>query len=174
MAIAPDGATVATAGWSAEHVHHNYHFPRASGRLQRRIPGLPNVIHYLAYSPDGRYLVAALSDKNGIRVYETRDFREIARDSDYGDHSLWAEFDQRGRLVTTCWDGYVRLYDANFTRLVRSKALGGTRPWAARFSPDGSTIAVGFSDTTAVNVLSGTDLSFSATRLTARVWRTVL
>ena len=91
VAIAPDGATVATAGWSAEHDNDIYLFNRASGRLQRRIPGLPNVIHYLAYSPDGRYLVAALSDKNGIRVYETRDFREIARDSDYGDHSLWAE-----------------------------------------------------------------------------------
>ena len=60
VAIAPDGATVATAGWSAEPDHDIYLFDRASGRLQRRIPGLPNVIFHLAYSPDGRYLVAAL------------------------------------------------------------------------------------------------------------------
>ena len=73
--------------------------------------------------------------------------------------SYWAEFDRRGRLVTTCYDGYVRLYDASFTRLARSKAPGGMQPFAASFSPDGSTIAVGFDDTTAVNVLSGTDLS---------------
>src|SRR5262249_55494131 len=32
--------------------------------------------------------------------------------------------------------------------------------YAARFSPDGSKVAVGFGDSTAVNVLSGTDLSF--------------
>ena len=33
VAIAPDGATVATAGWSAEHDHDIYLFDRASGRL---------------------------------------------------------------------------------------------------------------------------------------------
>lgn len=159
VAIAPDGATVATAGWSRVHDNDIYLFDRASGRLQRRITGLPEVINHLAYSSDGRYLAAALGEGHGIRVYETRDFREIARDSDYGDSSYWAEFDSRGRLVTTCYDGYVRLYDASFTRLARSKAPGGTQPFAVRFSSDGLMIAVGFGDTTAVNVLSSTDLS---------------
>jgi WD40 repeat protein len=32
----------------------------ASGRMQRRISGLPNVIHHLAYTPDGRFLAATL------------------------------------------------------------------------------------------------------------------
>lgn len=163
VAIAPDGATVATTGWTGwdwERQASIYLFDRASGRLQRRLTGLPNVIFHLAYSPDGRYLVAALGGKNGMRVYETREFREIARDSDYGDSSYWAEFDRHGRLVTTCIEGYVRLYDASFTRLAKVKAPGGTQPFAARFSPDGSMIAVGFDDMTAVNVLSGRDLSF--------------
>jgi len=63
VAISPDGATVATGGWTGyewDGTPSVYLFERASGRLVRRIPGLPNVILHLAYSPDGRYLVAAL------------------------------------------------------------------------------------------------------------------
>ena len=64
-----------------------------------------------------------------------------------------------GRLVTTSYDGDVRLYNSRFERIAKTKAPGGQRPSFARFSPDGKQIAVGFSDSTAVNVLSGEDLS---------------
>ena len=74
--------------------------------------------------------------------------------------SYWVEFDRRGRLVTSSYDGYVRLYDAQFKRIAKRKAPGGERPFAVRFSPDGALVAVGFYDTTAVNVLAGEDLSF--------------
>jgi WD40 repeat protein len=93
VAISPDGDTVATGGWTSyewDDAISVYLFERASGRLVRRIPGLPEVINHLAYSSDGRYLVAALGGKNGIRVYDTRDWREVARDRDYGGRSYWA------------------------------------------------------------------------------------
>jgi WD40 repeat protein len=162
VAISPNAATVASAGWTkaGTNSHNIYLFDRASGRLQRRILGLPSTIHHLAYSLDGRYLVATLGGRNGIRVYVVRDYSEIARDSDYGDNCYWAEFDRGGRLVTSSYDGHMRLYDAQFKRIAKRKAPGGARPLAARFSPDGAAIAVGFNDTTAVNVLSGEDLSF--------------
>ena len=158
VAISPDGAAVATVGrtdYEWDGALSVYLFDRASGRLVRRIPGLPQVIFHLAYSSDGRYLVAALGGKNGIRVYDTRNWREVASDSDYGDDSYWAEFDRHGRLVTSCSDGFVRLYDANFRRIAQRQAPGGQRPFAVRFAPDGTEMAVGFYDTTAVNVLSG-------------------
>jgi hypothetical protein len=154
---------VATGGWASakwDGAHSVYLFERASGRLVRRIPDLPSSINHLTYSLDGRYLVAALGGKNGVRLYDTRDWREVARDSDYGEYSSWAAFDRRGRLVTSCGDGFVRLYDANFRRLAQRRAPGGKRPFAVRFAPDGTEVAVGFQDTTAVNVLSGEDLSF--------------
>jgi hypothetical protein len=163
VTISPDGAMVATGGWTGykrDGAASVYLFERASGRLVRRIPGLPDVIFRLAYSPDGRYLLAALGGANGIRVYDARNWREVARDSDYGDSSHWAEFDRRGRLVTSCLDGFVRLYDANFKRIAQRQTPGGQRPFAVRFAPDGTEVAVGFEDTTAVNVLSGEDLSF--------------
>jgi WD40 repeat protein len=86
VAISPDGAMVATGGWTGyewDKALSIYLFERASGRLVQRIPGLPAVITHLAYSPDGRYLVAALWGKNGVRIYNTHDGREVARDDDY-------------------------------------------------------------------------------------------
>src|SRR5262249_47604590 len=47
-----------------------------------------------------------------------------------------------------------------FKLIAKKSAPGGQRPYSARFSPDASLIAVGFFDSTAVNVLSGEDLSF--------------
>jgi hypothetical protein len=93
-------------------------------------------------------------------VFETCDYSEIARDVDYGGDSYWAGFDRFGRLVTSSWDGYVRLYDAHFKRIAKRNTPGGELPYAVRFSPDGTLVAVGFHDTTAVNVLAGEDLSF--------------
>lgn len=60
VAISPDGAAVATAGWTPGNESDIYLLDRTSGRMQRRISGLPNVIHHLAYTPGGRYLAATL------------------------------------------------------------------------------------------------------------------
>ena len=68
VAISPDGTTVATGGWTGTAGHYNiFLFDRASGELKQRLRDLPNPIHHLAYSPDGRRLVASLGGSNGIR-----------------------------------------------------------------------------------------------------------
>ncbi|MCX7113210.1 MAG: caspase family protein [Proteobacteria bacterium] len=160
VAISPDGTTVAVGGWTSpsDAKENIYFFDRASGHLTRRISGLPNVIKHLAYSQDGLQLAAALGGGNGIRAYRTDDLREVFKDADYGDDSYSVEFDRQGRLVSTSRDGYLRLYDKSFHLLAKQKAPGGNEPYSACFSPDGSKIAVGFNDTTAVNVLAGDTL----------------
>lgn len=158
VAISPDGRTVAVGGWTGWDWYGEasiYLFDRDSGQLTQRITGLSTVILHLAYSPDGRYLAAALFGTNGIRVYATSDLAEVGRDTDYGDDSYWVEFDRRGRLVSTSYDGYLRLYGADFKLITKRPAPGGKQPFTARFSPSGDQVAVGFGDTTAVNVLSG-------------------
>jgi len=163
VAISPDGRTVAVGGWTGYEWDRQvsiYLFDRDSGQLTRRITGLPEFIRHLAYSPDGLYLAAALWGKNGIRVYRSSDLAEVGRDTDYGDNSHWVEFDHRGRLVSASYDGYVRLYGADFKLIAKRPAPGGKQPFSARFSPSGDKVAVGFADSTAVNVLSGEDLSF--------------
>ncbi len=161
-ALSPDGKTVAVGGWTGyawDRQVSIYLFDRASGELKHRIGGLPNVIYHLAFSPDGARLAAALGAGEGIRVYRTRDWAEIGRDQDYGASSYWVDFDGQERLVAGCYDGFIRLYDSDLRLIAKKKAPGGERPFSVEFSPDGSRIAVGFADSTAVNVLSGTDLS---------------
>jgi WD40 repeat protein len=161
VAISPDGGMVAVGGFTAKQGESEnlYFFDSISGQMLRRMGGLPSSIDSLSFSPQGRYLAVGLGGKNGIRVYRSDDGQEITRDTDYQDSSYSVDFDRSGRLLTSSWDGYLRLYDAGFKQIAKQQAPGGNRPFFARFSPDGTKIAVGFIDSTAVNVLSGADLS---------------
>jgi WD40 repeat protein len=165
VAMTPDGATVTLGGWTGMvgGQHNIYVIDRASGALQSRLPGLPFVVYHLAYSLDGRLLVAALASKGGIRVYDaSHGYEPLPSDAAYGDYCYWLDFDGQGRLVTTSYDGFVRLYAAGRydTSIAKVKGRGGNRPYSAVFSPDGQRVAVGYDDSTAVDLLSGQDLAF--------------
>jgi len=163
VAISPDGRTVAVGGWTGfewERSNSIYLFDRASGRMTKRLTGLPNAIMHLAFSPDGQALVATLGGGHGIRVYRTSDYALTGEDRAYGDTSYGAAFDGQGRLVTTSYDGFIRLYDAKFQLLAKQQVPGGSQPFGVAFSPDGLQVAVGFNDSTKVAVLSAQDLSF--------------
>jgi WD40 repeat protein len=87
VAISPDGSTIAAGGWTEQLFgdHPIYLFDRESGTLIRRIRGdLPDVTKGLAFSPEGRYLVATLGRTNGIRVFDRdRNWRQTFRDDGY-------------------------------------------------------------------------------------------
>lgn len=178
VALSPDGQTVALGGWTkvGDAIGSIFLFDRANGRLLRRLTGLPSVINHLVFSPDGRSLAATLGD-HGLRLFNVVDGRLLAEDRDYGAASFSAYFSPAAshsdaRLITTSWDGFLRLYrfdGSRLTLLAKQSAPGGKQPLAARFSPDGTRIAVGFADTLAVNVLDSRDLSFSYAPDTAGV-----
>lgn len=160
VALSPDGAVVAIGGWTGyewDGKHSIYLFDRASGRLLRCLPGLPNVIKHLAFSPDGRWLAASLGGNNGVRLFNVQSGTQVGRDADYGDDPYSAHFSPDGRrLLTTSDDGELRLYSIEEGKLgapKRTRPSGGKNPFAARFSVDGRLIAVGFHDSTVVQVL---------------------
>ncbi|MDS4014838.1 MAG: caspase family protein [Candidatus Accumulibacter sp.] len=166
-ALTPDGKTVALAGWTGwdwEGKASIYLFDRASGQLRGRISGLPSVVRFLAYSPDGRWLATGLGGTYGLRVFEVTSGKLIDSDANYGEQTSSLAFSRDGkRLLTSSDDRKLRLYrieSAGRLQLMRSvEANGGQRPFAAQFSPDGTRIAVGFSDTRTVQVIDGTKLT---------------
>lgn len=166
VAISPDANSVAVGGWTGYYEwggHNIYVYNRQDGSIRHVIRGLPNAILHLTYAPDGKYLAATLGS-SGLRVYETQSFTPVAEDRKYNSFSCWANFDNSGRLMTTSYDGFIRLYDENFVLIKKKQAPGGNGLYSAVFSPDGNSIAVGYNKSTRVDVLSVENLGlrFSA------------
>jgi WD40 repeat protein len=128
-AISPDGKLTAAGGYTGSHSAGMsvYIFDRTSGKIISRISGLPEVIHHLTFSRNGRYLAATLGGSKGIRVWETNTWSLRFQDPAYGDSSHWADFDPNGRLLTTSYDGLVRLYSGDFNLLTSIKPPGGEK-----------------------------------------------
>ena len=139
VAMSPDGRYVFCGGWTGydwDKSHSVYIFERESGRMVRRLTGLPSVINHLAVSKDWAYLAAVLGE-DGLRVWRLSDLALLAQDRDYKGESYGAAFDGRDRLATTCYDGFIRLYqvsDTGLTVLGKTAAIGGRRPFSLAFS----------------------------------------
>jgi len=164
VAISPDGSTLAVGGWTGTDWGDTaiYLFDTSSGKLLRRIGKLPNTtITHLIFSVDGRTFAAGLGGENGIRIFRSSDGSEIARDIEYGGASYSVHFAADGRVVSSCEDGYIRLYaydDKSLRLVAKTRPSGGSVPGAARFSPNGARIAVGYNDSRKVDILSSVDL----------------
>jgi WD40 repeat protein len=163
VAISPDGEVIAAGGWTRsiekDPQEQIYLFDRATGTMVRRIDGLRARVTHLTFSHDGRYL-AAMVGATGLRVYDRYDaWTEVARDTDYADKSYGADFSTDGWLATTSHDGRVRLYNENFELIASTETGGGEQSFRIAFSPDGSKLAVGYMDSTAVDLLDGHTLT---------------
>lgn len=166
VAISPDGKTVACGGWTGDPAKRTFSvdlFDRATGRLTRRLDGLPSLINALAFSPQGDYLAAVLGS-GGLRVFKTADGSVAGSDAKYGSDSYgvaWAKAGDSLRLATTCFDGKIRLYamGAMLKPLAQATVPANVHAYGAAFSPDGAKLAVGFYDARQVLVLSGADLT---------------
>jgi len=164
VAMSPDGKLVAAGGWTSQTDQRReeliYLFEACTGKMTKRVSGLPCVTDSLAFSPDGRYLAAGLG-ANGLRAFDRdRQWAEAFRDTNYGGGIYGLAFAADGRLVTTCEDSMIRLYDRDFRLIVPPiKVAGDYEPSGIAFSPDGKTLAVGFHDAAAVDLLDGHSLA---------------
>lgn len=182
IAISPDSTLVACGGFTgtAQSGTSIYVFSREDGRMLVSRKKIPDVIFNLAFSPDGRLLVALLGSGATV-IYSVDSFQNelgqlsttmqaVAVDSNYSAPTYATHFSSDSRmLVTASYDGNIRLYDVfaiaknqsfkNVAPIAKRQLSGGEHPRSVKFSPDGSKIAVGFKDTHNVNILSSKDLS---------------
>ena len=167
VAVSPDGQMVAVAGRTrlgSSSGNTIYLFERATTRLLSRIQGLPDPVLHLAWSPDGRWLAASMQGKGGLRVYDAASGAERGRDTSLADNAYSVHFSgDAKRLVSSSYDGQVRVHAVDEQGALRpiaaARPAGGARPYAARFSPDGLRIAVGFDDSPVVQVLDAQSLA---------------
>ena len=143
-ALSPDGKLAAVGGCTGYAWDESvciYLFDLSSGMIIHRLTGLPNVVNHLAFSRDGLCLAAAFG-RGGIRIFNTSNWSLAFADSDYGEDSFGVEFSPKGNLVTTCFDGFVRLYDPSGQLVAKTNPPGGKKPYSASFSPDGTKVDV--------------------------------
>ena len=164
LAVSPDGKTIAAGGWTGWEWDEQgavYLFDTDSGELTRRIGGFADVIGALAYSKDGRHLAVGLHADGGLHVLRTGDYAPVARDAEYRDKILGADFRADGVLAVASLDGQLRLYDPAFKLLGRKRTAPGAKPLTVRFSPDGRQLAVSFHDVSALAVVRAADLALA-------------
>lgn len=142
-----------------------YIFQRDTGRLVKRIPNLPNVVNDMNFSPDGQQLAVALGKGHGVRLYQKSDWNEIAKDTDYKrEHSSYSvHFSSKNQIVSTSYDGYIRLYDHKLSLTNTYKTTAGNQPYLAKFSPDNRFILVSFNDSNSLELLDAYSLKLIRT-----------
>src|SRR5262245_4055418 len=167
VAMAPDGSWVAAGGWSSPMSHYVYIFHTSTGAMIARLGPVGNVIGHLAVSSDGRYLAATLGRGHGLRVWKrsaegAAAWRLVVDDRDYGgQRALGAAFDREGALYTVAYDGRLRRYAPGFQggpTWVTTR--GGKHPHSVAVHPSGDSVAVGYADTTAVEVYDAATLAW--------------
>jgi WD40 repeat protein len=175
VALSPDAKTVACGGRTGSAKQGDacvYLFDRATGAIIRRIGGFPGWIQHLTYTPNGRFLAVVTGEAggkagwSGMKIFRLPDYALVAEDREYGNFVKWVESNPTGtRVATSCYDGFVRLYDLStlsghdsfsprpISPVSKIRPPGGQRPWGLAFSPDGAFLAVGFNLIPKVDVL---------------------
>ncbi len=139
IAFSPDGRSLAGPGPDASLVLYAVD----TGRSILRFEGSPDAVQELAWSPDGRTLVVALS-KHVMRVWDARDGHLIHRS--FGGHGgpvASVAFSPDGRTIASAsYDRTVKLWSPEDPLRPRAVLEGHTdEVRAVAFSPDGRRIA---------------------------------
>jgi WD40 repeat protein len=164
VAVSPDGRLVAAGGLDATgnvgtNGHGVYVFDSLTGTSMRRLGAFPNVIRHIAFSPDGKRLAVALGSGIGVRVLDVTSGRELMSDPDFGGKDSYGlGYAADGSLFAVGYDGQLRRYGPDLKRSASVQTAGGKDPSSVAADPAGQRLAVGFRDTTAVDIYDATTL----------------
>jgi len=167
-----------------------YLFDLQSAKLRGIIAGLPAAPARVAFSGNGRYLAASAANRQGLFIYKIVHVRKANAMSSLSDQEkealgklgylektmmvpepvlhdrgIHAEitalcFNNRENLAVATDDGNIRLYNADLKLAKTMAGKNGRKPSCLRFNPDASRLAVGYTDTAAIDVYSASDLTY--------------
>lgn len=166
IAVSPDGRLIAAGGWDpavkSKGSNGIYIFDSATGAAMRRLGAFPDVVFQATFSADGERLAVGLRSR-GVRVIDVASGRELMSDPDFnGKDSLGLAFGKDGSLFAVGFDGQLRRYGPDLKRNARFATAGGKQPFSISVDPSGNRVAVGFYDSTAVDIYDSVSLVRSA------------
>lgn len=128
-----------------------------NGSLAGRIPKLPSEVFATAFQPGTSVFAIGLDGRGGILVIQPGKGL-LARDNeDYEVRVRDLDFAEDGRLASAA-GATVRLYDTAYRRTAVYDAPDGLQPGRIAFSPDGTELAVGYTDAPRVDILDAATL----------------
>jgi WD40 repeat protein len=151
-----DGTLAAVSGWTRTTQHYVMLFETGSGRMITELGPLGNVVNRVAFSPNGRYLAAVTGQGQGAHAWERHgaaEWRKVLTDDDFGGKDAYGvAFGPDNRAYAAGDNGTLRRYGRDFRREVKIETKGGREPSSIAVHPDGKTLAVGYDDTSAVDI----------------------
>jgi len=143
LAYSPNGQKVAIGTWKRATI-----WTRASGNMRHAYGWLRSTIESVAFSPDGRLLVTASSDKD-TWLWDVESATTLWKIEDAGASYDRVRFSADGMEIMSCgWDGLVRIRDAS-TGQQQSELAGHEGPVRSlEVTSDGGWIVSGSDDKT--------------------------
>jgi len=166
VAISPDGSEIACGAYGGNWEKSDviYILDVQNLTIKKVIRGLENIPTHLNYSPDGKYLLAAIRNHCEFAIFDTRDYSRI--NAFYGHYkgASHAAFSPDGQtIISVGTDSVLRLFDFKDGKITlkaeKSYNTINVKPYTAVFSPDGKKIGVGFLNGEYVEILEAKTLS---------------
>ncbi len=163
LGVSPNGRTIAAGLHGPPDGETVEIFDLQTGKLEKHLEEVNATPLKVAFSGDGRYLAVTQYFGEAL-LFDANNYKLLAEDKDCAQESYGAAFDAQDRLITTCYDGFIRGYEVtkngSLQLMVKETAPSGKLAHPVAVSPDGSEIAIGYEGTPKIDVLSMKDFSF--------------
>ena len=153
IAISPDGKTLASGGGSLNSDSDKTVklWNLETGELKSDIKGNKNVIYFIGFTPDGKYLVNSTDPKINVWDLTTGKLVNRFQVSDIEGVTSATLGNDSKSIVTTTLDGAVTMWDLGTGKAMKTLVEAANNPQnydelyptSTAFSPDGKTIAIG-------------------------------